>query len=75
MRPAATVTTTGQGIDSEVRFFGLGAEGYALRAARKAKTAHPESLVGIEIRRDGGTREILDVSLDRDGRVWYTRIR
>ena len=74
MRTEATVTTTGQGIDSEVHFFGLGAEGYALRAARNAKTAHPEGLVGIEIRRDG-TREIWDASLDRDGRVWYTRIR
>ena len=71
----ATVTTAGQGIDSEVHFSGLGAEGYALRAAATAKEAHPEGLVGIEIRRDGGAREILDVSLDRDGRVWYTRIR
>jgi len=74
MRLAASVTTTGQGIDSEVHFFGLGAEGYALRAARKAKEAHPEGLVGIEIRRDG-KREILDVSLDSDGRIWYTQIR
>lgn len=73
---AATVTTTGQGIDSEVHFFGLGAEGYALRAAAAAKTAHPEAegLVGIEIRRCG-TREIWDVSLDTAGRIWYTRIR
>ena len=74
MRLAASVTTTGQGIDSEVRCFGLGAEGYALRAAAAAKAAHPEGLVGVEIRR-GGTREILDVSLDTDGRIWYTRTR
>ena len=71
----ATVTTAGDGIDSEVHFSGLGAEGYALRAAAAAKTAHPEGLVGIEIRRCDGAREILDVSRDRDGRVWYTRIR
>jgi hypothetical protein len=72
---AATVTTAGDGIDSEVHFFGLGAEGYALRASAVAKTAHPEGLVGVEVLRDGGAREILDVSRDRDGRVWYTRIR